>query len=109
MSNAFNALLRAQSEKDPTFADDYARELKRIQTCDRIVNVIEHRRVELGFTKKHLAQVAGIPYSSVRRLLTSNGREVKPTVATLTDLAASLNLRLVLEPEVIAGREDQAL
>lgn len=108
MSNAFNTLLRVQSEKDPTFPEDYARELRRIQTYDRIVNTIEQQRIKLGLTKKRLAEDAGIPYSSVRRLLTSDGRQVNPTVGTLTDLAATLNLRLVLEPDATITRESQA-
>lgn len=99
MSDAFNALLQAQTEKDPAFAEAYERELKRIQTYDRIVNAIEEHRENLGLTKKRMAQVSGIPYSSVRRLLTSSGREVNPTVGTLADLAASVNLRLTLEPD----------
>ena len=99
VSDAFNALLQAQTEKDPAFAEAYERELKRIQTYDRIVNAIEEHRENLGLTKKRMAQVSGIPYSSVRRLLTSSGREVNPTVGTLADLAASVNLRLTLEPD----------
>ena len=52
MSDAFNALLQVQTEKDPAFAEAYERELKRIQTYDRIVNAIEEHREDLGLTKK---------------------------------------------------------
>ena len=99
MSDAFNTLLQAQAEKDPAFAEAYERELKRIQTYDRIVNAIEEHRKNLGLTKKRMSQISDIPYSSVRRLLTSSGHEVNPTIGTLADLAASVNLRLTLEPD----------
>lgn len=47
MSDAFNALLQAQTEKDPAFAEAYERELKRIQTYDRIVNATQIGRAHV--------------------------------------------------------------
>lgn len=98
MNEAFNALLEAQSEKDPSFASGYERELQRIKTYDWIINAIDEKRRELGMTKKVLAKTAGVPYSSVRRLFASSSEVANPTFSTLADLASSVGLTLTLQP-----------
>lgn len=97
MSGAFNALLQAQSKKDPEFARNYSRELSRIRNIDRIINAIEDRRKQLGLSKKAVAEESGVSYVAVRRLLTSTGENANPHISTVMDLAESVGMRLIVE------------
>jgi transcriptional regulator with XRE-family HTH domain len=86
----------AQDLKDPQFLREYVAESVRIATIDRIVNELDAAREAVGLSKAELARTINSEPATVRRLFSAG--HVNPTLGTLAEVAASLGMRVVLEP-----------
>jgi transcriptional regulator with XRE-family HTH domain len=82
--------------QDPAFLREYVAESIRIATIDRIVNELDATREAAGLTKAELARAISAEPATVRRLFSSG--HVNPTLGTLSEIAAALGMRVVLEP-----------
>lgn len=86
----------ARDLQDPQFLRDYVAESVRIATIDRMVNDLDAAREAAGLSKADLARAINSQPATVRRLFSA--RHINPTVGTVAEVAASLGMRLVLEP-----------
>jgi transcriptional regulator with XRE-family HTH domain len=86
----------AQDLQDPQFLRNYVAESVRIATIDRIVNELDAAREAVGLSKAELARTINSEPATVRRLFSAG--HVNPTLGTLAEVAASLGMRVVLEP-----------
>ena len=86
----------AKDLEDPEFLREYVRESVRIATIDDLVNELDEAREAAGLSKAELARAISAEPAVVRRLFSAG--HVKPTVGTLTAVAAALGMRLTLEP-----------
>ncbi|AKE01194.1 XRE family transcriptional regulator (plasmid) [Rhodococcus erythropolis] len=85
-----------QDLEDPEFLRTYVLESIRIKSVDSIVNGLDDARVKADLSKAALARAISAEPATIRRLLgagTSN-----PTLGTVSEVAAALGYRLVLEP-----------
>jgi DNA-binding phage protein len=82
--------------KDPEFLREYIKSSIRISTVDAIINGLEARREELGKSKADIANALELHGAAVRRLFTS--KECNPTIGAISEIAAVLGMRIVLEP-----------
>jgi DNA-binding Xre family transcriptional regulator len=89
---------RAESSEFRVAYDDGRR---RIGQIDRLVLTLDERRVELALSKAELARRAGIAPEAIRRLFSTAAPN--PTISTLTAIADSLDLELVLRESRSAG------
>jgi DNA-binding phage protein len=86
----------ARDLEDPEFLREYVAESVRINTIDRLVNTLDDARRAAGLSKAALARAIRSEPAVVRRLL--SGKHANPTVGTVSEIAAALGLRMVLEP-----------
>lgn len=86
----------ARDLQDPQFLREYVAESVRIATIDRIVNDLDAAREVAGLSKAELARAINSEPAAVRRLFSAG--HVNPTLGTLAEVAASLGMRVVLEP-----------
>lgn len=86
----------ARDLQDPEFLRKYVAESVRIATIDRIVNGLDAARKVAGLSKAELARAINSEPAAVRRLFSAG--HVNPTLGTLAEVAASLGMRVVLEP-----------
>ncbi len=86
----------ARDLQDPEYAREFAAESVRIKTIDTIINSLDQTRAEAGLTKAALARAIGSDPAAIRRLLSATQRN--PTLGTLSEIAAVLGLKVVLEP-----------
>lgn len=77
------------------FRAAFVRESAKIDTIDRIINALDEARLAQGLSKAELARAIGSNPSSIRRLFSAQGN---PTLATLSDLATVLGMKLTLAP-----------
>jgi ribosome-binding protein aMBF1 (putative translation factor) len=84
------------SMTDPEYRHHFILESRRIAAIDSIVNGLDEIRAQQGLSKAQLARAIERDPAAVRRLLTS--RQVNPTLAMVTDLAAALGYEVVLQP-----------
>lgn len=93
-STAFWADL-ARDLEDPEFRRAYVLESTRISVVDALMNAFEDARERAGLSKADLARAVGTEPASLRRLFTAEAPN--PTIATVTDIATALGLRITLE------------
>ena len=74
-------------ELDPSIKQD----VEEMEVLAAIVNTIIERRNELGMTQRELAEICGLPHSSVARIESCT---VKPKVETLIKIMIPLGLKL---------------
>ena len=72
---------------DPSIKQD----IEEMETLAAIVSTIIERRNELGISQRELADICGLPHSSVARIESCT---VKPKVETLIKIMKPLGLRL---------------
>ena len=89
----------AERAKSPEFGKAYDEARRRIDQIDRLVRTLDDRRDELGLSKAgHITYMrtdgVDIAPEAVRRLFSAVAPN--PTIATLTAIADSLDLELVL-------------
>lgn len=85
-------------EKDltkPRYRKTFLLESIRIHTIDEIINTLDKARLKENLTKNQLATSIGVEPANIRRLFTR--RNPNPTIGTISDIAASLGMRIVLE------------
>lgn len=82
--------------KDPEFLRTFVLESVRIKSVDAIMNALDDAREEADLSKADLARAISAPAASIRRLLGSGPSN--PTLGTVSEVAAALGYRLVLEP-----------
>lgn len=75
--------------------------MNELEAVAQLVNAIHHRRVELGWTQKQLAERVGLHQESIARI--ENGGTV-PRLDTVFKLASALGLNLRLH-----GMEEAAV
>lgn len=92
--NLFQQDLERELE-NPEFRAVFVRESVKIDTIDRIINALDGARLAQGLSKAELARAIGSNPSSIRRLFSAQGN---PTLATLSDLAAVLGMKVTLAP-----------
>ena len=80
--------------KDPEFQEAYHQAKVEISAVDAVMRGIEEARVRRGSTKSDLAKLAGLPDTSVRRLLSQPNSN--PGLATAAALAYPLGLEIAL-------------
>ncbi|MGH9093114.1 MAG: helix-turn-helix domain-containing protein [Acidimicrobiales bacterium] len=85
-----------ERRQDVGYEATYQRARRRIEDVDRIVRVIDERRIALGLTKAELARRMGARPEAVRRLLSA--RHANPTLATVVALAHELGLDVTAVP-----------
>ena len=72
---------------DPNVKQD----IEEMETLAAIVSAIIERRNELGYSQRELADICGLPHSSVARI---EACTVKPKVETLIRIMIPLGLKL---------------
>ena len=72
---------------DPSIKQD----IEEMETLAAIVSTIIERRNELGISQRELADICGLPHSSVARIESCT---VKPKVETLIKIMKPLGLKL---------------
>ncbi len=84
--------------EDREFRRHFILERNRIQTVDRMMNLIIEALGESGLTRADIARAIGTHSSAVRRLLNQRPGPVNPTLQTLSDVAAVLGFQIELVP-----------
>ena len=70
---------------------DIKEDIEEMETLALIVSAIIEKRNELGYSQRELAEICGLPHSSVAR---SEACTVKPKVETLIKIMKPLGLTL---------------
>lgn len=70
------------------------KEIEEMEMLAEIISRIIERRNELGISQRELAEICGLPHSSVARIESCN---VRPKVDTLIKIMQPLGLRLSVE------------
>lgn len=84
------------SMADPVYQHHFILESRRIAVIDYVVNALDELREQQGLTKAELARAIERDPAAVRRILTA--KQVNPTLAMVSDLAAALGYEVVLRP-----------
>ncbi|MGW4521118.1 helix-turn-helix domain-containing protein [Amycolatopsis sp. NPDC004378] len=82
--------------RDPELLRAYIVESVRIETIDRLINMLDQAREADDLSKAELARSISETPSVVRRLLSAGQRN--PTIGTLAEVAAALGMKITLEP-----------
>lgn len=93
--------------KDAEYRAGYSHAQQRIAQVDRVIRVLDERRVELSISKAELARRAELPADVVRRLFAA--KAANPTLKTLTAIADALDLDIAAvertaDPQRPSGR-----
>lgn len=92
--------------EDPEFQRQFVLERNRVETIDRVMNLIIDALEESGLSRADVAKAVGSQSSAVRRLLNLGSGTVNPTLRTLADVAAVLGLQVQLVPMKAETRHD---
>jgi transcriptional regulator with XRE-family HTH domain len=86
----------AQEMEDPEFRREFFLERLRISTIDDLIGNLDEAREGLELSKADIARAVGAQGSVVRRIFSSD--DASPTLATITELAAAVGMRVVTVP-----------
>ena len=78
---------KSLKDVDPNIKED----IEEMEILAIIINAIIERRIELGISQRELAEMCGLPHSSVARI---EACSVKPKVETLLKIMKPLGLTL---------------
>lgn len=78
---------------------EIARDIDEIEAISQIVGTMIERRHDLSLSQRDLAELCGIPHSSVARI--ESGKS-SPNLSTLLKIFRELGLSLVAEPAIHA-------
>jgi hypothetical protein len=92
--------------EDPAFRRQFVLERNRVETVDRVMNLVIDALEESGLSRADVARAIGSHSSAVRRLLNLDGGPVNPTLGTLSDVAAVLGFQVELVPMKPETRQD---
>jgi ribosome-binding protein aMBF1 (putative translation factor) len=84
--------------KDPEFRRHFVLEQNRIETVDRVMNLIMDALEKSGTSRADVARAVGAHASAIRRLLNRGTTAPNPTLETLADVAAVLGFQVELVP-----------
>ncbi len=84
--------------EDPEFRRHFVLEQNRIQTADRVMNLLVDALEKSGLTRADVARALDSHGSAIRRLLNQEAGAANPTLQTLTDVAAVLGFQVELVP-----------
>ena len=84
--------------EDPEFRRHFVLEQNRIQTADRVMNLLIDALEKSGLTRADVARAVDSHASAIRRLLNQEAGAANPTLQTLTDVAAVLGFQVELVP-----------
>ncbi len=87
-----------QQLEDPEFRRHFVLEQNRIQTADRVMNLLIDALETSGLSRADVARAVDSHASAIRRLLGQDARAANPTLQTLTDVAAVLGFQVDLVP-----------
>ena len=87
-----------QQLEDPEFRRHFVLEQNRIQTADRVMNLLIDALETSGLSRADVARAVDSLASAIRRLLGQDARAANPTLQTLTDVAAVLGFQVDLVP-----------
>lgn len=85
----------AQLLQDPEARKEYDRAYREATRINQIIRQCEEERERAQLSKAELAELAGINYASLRRLLTSDGSN--PTFRTMLNIFDALGLEFSLK------------
>jgi ribosome-binding protein aMBF1 (putative translation factor) len=91
---------------DPEFRQQFILERNRVETVDRVMNLIIDALDDSGLSRADVARAIGSHSSAVRRLLSVEAGPVNPTLRTLSDVAAVLGFQVELVPMTPETRRD---
>ncbi len=97
---------------DPQFRRQFVLERNRVETVDRVMNLIIDALDESGLSRADVARAIGSHSAAVRRLLNLGSGPVNPTLRTLSDVAAVLGFQVELvqmKPETRRNVTDQLM
>ncbi len=83
---------------DPEFRRQFVLERNRVETVDRVMNLIVDALDESGLSRADVARAIGSHSAAVRRLLNLDAGPVNPTLRTLSDVTAVLGFQVELVP-----------
>ncbi len=83
---------------------DVGRDLDEIEAISQIVGTMIERRHDLDLSQRDLANLCGIPHSSVARI---ESGKTTPNLSTLLKIFRELGLCLVAEPYPVSTHGDQ--
>jgi transcriptional regulator with XRE-family HTH domain len=84
--------------EDPDFRRHFVLEQNRIETVDRVMNLITDALEKSGTSRADVARAVGAHASAIRRLLNQGTTAPNPTLETLADVAAVLGFQVELVP-----------
>jgi transcriptional regulator with XRE-family HTH domain len=84
--------------EDPDFRRHFVLEQNRIETVDRVMNLITDALEKSGTSRADVARAVGAHASAIRRLLNRGTTAPNPTLETLADVAAVLGFQVELVP-----------
>ena len=84
--------------EDPGFRRHFILEQNRIETVDRVMNLIMDTLERSGTSRADVARAVGAHASAIRRLLNRGTSGLNPTLETLADVAAVLGFQVELVP-----------
>jgi DNA-binding phage protein len=84
--------------EDPEFRRHFVLEQNRIETVDRVMNLIMDALERSGTSRADVARAVGAHASAIRRLLNRGTTAPNPTLETLADVAAVLGFQVELVP-----------
>ncbi len=76
---------------------EIGKDINEVEAVSQIVGAMIKRRHDLGLTQRALAELCGLPHSSVARI--ESGKST-PNLSTLLIIFRELGLKLVVEPSV---------
>ena len=84
---SWNELKKEITDINPSLKED----VEEMETLAKIISSIIERRNELGYSQRELAEICGLPQSSVARIESCT---VKPKIETLLKIMRPLGLTL---------------
>lgn len=87
-----------QQLEGPEFRRHFVLEQNRIQTADRVMNLLIDALETSSRSRADVARAVDSHASAIRRLLGQDARAANPTLQTLTDVAAVLGFQVDLVP-----------
>ncbi|HXR23291.1 MAG TPA: helix-turn-helix transcriptional regulator [Acidimicrobiales bacterium] len=84
--------------EDPEFRRHFVLEQNRIETVDRVMNLLMDALEKSGTSRADVARAVGAHASAIRRLLNRGVTAPNPTLETLADVAAVLGFQVELVP-----------
>ena len=84
--------------EDPEFRRHFVLEQNRIETVDRVMNLLMDALERSGTSRADVARAVGAHASAIRRLLNRGMTAPNPTLETLADVSAVLGFQVELVP-----------